>query len=87
MWESKDEEEELLEALIKALYWPIDSPVSSTLLAAQILEEMEAFFIMGKRYMKQHKQGQSTCACKTFMVLEVFKSKDEALQWDRDEQP
>jgi hypothetical protein len=37
--------------------------------------------------MKQHKQGQSTCACKIFMVLEVFKSKDEALQWDRDERP
>jgi hypothetical protein len=48
MWESKYDEKELLEALIKALYWPIDSPVSSTLLATQILEEMEAFLSWGK---------------------------------------
>jgi hypothetical protein len=29
-------------------------------------------------------QGLSTQACKAFMVLEVFKSKDEAWQLDRD---
>jgi hypothetical protein len=35
MWEAIDDDEELLEAPIKTMSWPIESPVSSTLLDTQ----------------------------------------------------
>jgi hypothetical protein len=41
MWEAIDDDEELLEAPIKTMSWPIESPVSSTLLDTQQLEELE----------------------------------------------
>jgi hypothetical protein len=31
-------------------------------------------------------QGLSTQACRLFLVLYVFKSKEETLQWDRDKE-
>jgi hypothetical protein len=31
-------------------------------------------------------QGLSTQACRLFLVLDVFKSNEETLQWDRDEE-
>jgi hypothetical protein len=43
MWEAIDDDEELLEAPIETMSWPIESPVSSTLLDTQQLEELEAF--------------------------------------------
>jgi hypothetical protein len=67
------------------------------LLDTQQLEELEAFLswqqgvtsISSWYLLKQqahHMEGLSTQAYKAFVVLEVFKSKDEAFQWDRDEQ-
>jgi hypothetical protein len=43
MWEAIDDEEELLEAPSETMSWPIEFPVSSTLLDTQQLEELEAF--------------------------------------------
>jgi hypothetical protein len=43
MWEAIDDEEELLEAPIKTMSYPIESLVSSILLDTQQLEELEAF--------------------------------------------
>jgi hypothetical protein len=43
MWEAIDNEEQLLEAPIETMSWPIESLVSSTLLDTQQLEELEAF--------------------------------------------
>jgi hypothetical protein len=91
MWETIDDDEELLEVLIKSLLWPMESLVSSTLLDTQQLEELEAFIswqqgvtsISSLDLFKEHihdMQGLSIQACKAFIVLEVFKSKDEALQ-------
>jgi hypothetical protein len=49
---SDDDEDELLEGPNKTLSWTIESLVSSTLLATQRLEEIEAFFIMATRQSK-----------------------------------
>jgi hypothetical protein len=43
MWKAMDNDEELLEVIIKPLSWTIESSVSSTLLDTQQLEEQEAF--------------------------------------------
>jgi hypothetical protein len=43
MWEAIDDEEQLLEAPIETMSWPIESLVSSILLDTQQLEELEAF--------------------------------------------
>jgi hypothetical protein len=43
MWEAMDDDEELLEAPIKTMFWPIETLVYSTLLDTQQLEELEAF--------------------------------------------
>jgi hypothetical protein len=43
MREAIDDDEELLEALIKIMSWPIESSVSSTLLDTQQLEKLEEF--------------------------------------------
>jgi hypothetical protein len=43
MWEAIDDVEELLEAPIETMSWPIESLISSTLLDTQQLEELEAF--------------------------------------------
>jgi hypothetical protein len=49
MWEAIDDDEELLEAPIKTMSWPIESPVSSTLLDTQQLEELEEFISCQQR--------------------------------------
>jgi hypothetical protein len=91
MWKAIDDDGELLEALNETMSRPIESPVSSTLLDTQQLEELETFIsrqqgvtsISSLDVFKQQAydmQGLSTQACKAFVVLEVFKYKDEALQ-------
>ena len=91
-----DEDEELLDAPLRSMSCSNKCWVSSTLLITQVLEEMEALFswkqdiesISSWDLVKQliyDMQGLSTLACKTFGVLELFKSKDRTLQWGRDE--
>jgi hypothetical protein len=43
MWETIDDDDELLEAPFETMSWLIDSSVSITLLDTQQLEEIEAF--------------------------------------------
>jgi hypothetical protein len=44
IWEPRDDDDdELVEAPLKILSWPIEFSVSSTLLDTQQLEEIEAF--------------------------------------------
>ena len=70
--------------------------VSSTLLVTQVLEEskvsslwqQDIASISSQDLFKQFlddMQGLSTQACIVFLVPQVLKSKDETLQWDRDE--
>jgi hypothetical protein len=92
MWELREEDdEELLEAPFKTLSWPKESLVSSIWLASQILEEIEAFVPWQQDTISisslalvmkfiHDMQGLSTKTYKVLLVLEVYKSKDEALQ-------
>ena len=90
-----DDDEQLIKELHKFTSCSIENIVSSTLLIIQELEETQAFLswqqdkanISSRDLSNQfldHIQGLSTLACTTFIVLCVFRSKDEALQHDRD---
>ena len=90
-----DDEEQLIIELHKFASCFIVNWVPSTLLFIQELEGTQAFLSwqqdkaskssrdLSKQFLDDM-QGLSTLTCMTFIVLCVFRSKDEALQHDRD---
>jgi hypothetical protein len=94
---SEDDGEDDLESLFMRVSCLIDCPISFTLLDNKQLKEIEAFCPWQEdkasisswdpcKEFIHDMQGLLTQACKTFSVLDVFKSKQEPLQWDRDEE-
>ena len=91
-----DDDGAKLEAPFKSMSCSMECLVSSTLLANKQLEEIEEFCLwqediasisswdLCKQFIHDM-QGLSTQACKSFVVLNVFESKEETLQWDIDE--